>query len=89
MTVYECIEFLKSKEEETVIVSLNGIITTQIEMKKIRLIYEEGYLTLEDVEGLVNQIKFNLHQLRKSTLVKENQILLEFEQLQNVRISVK
>ena len=85
MTIEECIKKIKEKTNQKVEIQLKGIITTQIKIKELEIKYENYNLILKEKSEKENKIEFNMYQLRKASIV-ENQIVLEFEQLQNVYI---
>mgnify|MGYP004555820167 CR=1 FL=1 len=85
MTIEECIKKIKEKTNQKVEIQLKGIITTQIKIKELEINYENYNLILKEKIEKENKIEFNMYQLRKASIV-ENQIVLEFEQLQNVYI---
>ncbi len=85
MTIEECIKKIKEKTNQKVEIQLKGIITTQIKIKELEINYENYNLILKEKSEKENKIEFNMYQLRKASIV-ENQIVLEFEQLQNVYI---
>ena len=85
MTIEKCIKKIKEKTNQKVEIQLKGIITTQIKIKELEIKYENYNLILKEKSEKENKIEFNMYQLRKASIV-ENQIVLEFEQLQNVYI---
>ena len=89
MTTEKLIEFLKLQEKNNLLLSLQGIIITTILIEKMQLLQEEDKLILQNKENQSEMIGFNLSQLMKITKIKENEILLEFDQLQTVIITIK
>ncbi len=85
MTIEEAIEFLKKQEGKDILLNMKGIITTNVKIEKMQLKQEEHELIFENNSF---KIGFNLKQLRKINKVLENEILLEFEQLQDVLITI-
>ncbi len=86
MTIEEAIEFLQKQEGKDILLNTQGIITTNTRIKKMKIKKEEHNLI---IENKTSQIGFNLKQLRKISKVAENEILLEFEQLQDVSITIE
>ena len=86
MKTKELIEFLQKQEEKSVLLKLQGIITSTITIQKMKVKTKGKQLVLESQENEKQQIAFNISQLMKVTPVKENEILLEFDPLQNVTI---
>ena len=94
MLVEEFIKILENEENKNMVLELKGIIETKIEIKQIEIKEKDKYLTIVSKE--TNNIKenkkqkivINLHQLMKITKLKENEFLLEFDQLQEIKIKL-
>lgn len=86
MIVDELIKYLKEQEGNNVILELEGIIETTIMINKIEIQELDKYLTIKSKEDSKQNIKINLHQLMKTNTLNENEILLEFDQLQTIKI---
>lgn len=84
----EFLKYLSMQENKTITFTLKGIIYLKIEIKNVRIKYDENYITIENKEKSVSNIKLNLHQLMKISK-EESQIILEFDQLQSVIITIK
>ena len=92
MSKGEFLEYLSNQENKTVILSLEGIITLKMEIQNVIINYNEDYILLENKNDSSSNIKFNLHQLMKiSKQINEEvcKIVLEFDQLQSVIITIK
>ena len=92
MSKDEFLEYLSNQENKTVILSLEGIITLKMEIQNVIINYNEDYILLENKNDSSSNIKFNLHQLMKiSKQINEEvcKIVLEFDQLQSVIITIK
>lgn len=83
MTKEELIKFLEENTGKKIRLKMKGIITTTIQIEKMKVKYEDSYLCFS------SEVKLNLHQLIKISKIKENEILLEFDQLQNVTIIIE
>lgn len=83
MTKEELIKFLEENTEKKIRLNMEGIITTTIQIEKMKVNYEDSYLCFS------SEVELNLHQLIKISKIKENEILLEFDQLQNVTIIIE
>lgn len=83
MTKEELIKFLEENTEKKIRLNMEGIITTTIQIEKMKVKYEDSYLCFS------SEVELNLHQLIKISKIKENEILLEFDQLQNVTIIIE
>ena len=77
------LELQKFKNQDIKLV-LKGIIETNIELKQIEIDEEDKYLIIKEKND--NKIKINLHQLMKINKLDENSYLLEFDQLQTIKI---
>lgn len=86
MLVENFIKFIKEQENNNITLELKGIIETTIKIKKIDIQELDKYLTIKSKEDANQNIKLNLHQLMKINVVDENEILLEFDQLQTIKI---
>ena len=80
------IKYLKEQEENNVILELEGIIETTIMINKIKIQELDKYLTIKSKEDAKQKIKINLHQLMKINTLNKKEILLEFDQLQTIKI---
>lgn len=89
MTTEKLIEFLQKQEKKDILLNLQGIIITTILIKKMQLAQVENKLILQNEENVEEKIGFNLSQLMRITKMKKNEILLEFDQLQEVTIIIK
>jgi len=85
MTIEEMVKVLREQKEEDIELSLQGIITTDIRIESAKIKVKRNQLFLE---GNLGKIGFNLNQLMKIIPIQENEILLEFDQLQQVRITM-
>ena len=88
MLVDEFIKFLESKENRNIILELNGIIKTTIEIKQIEIKEHDKYLTIQNKENKEQKITINMHQLMKINRLNENEFLLKFDQLQEIKIKL-
>ena len=86
MIVDELIKYLKEQEGNNVILELEGIIETTIMINKIKIQELDKYLTIKSKEDAKQKIKINLHQLMKINTLNKKEILLEFDQLQTIKI---
>ena len=86
MDVNMLIKYLKEQEENNVILELEGIIETTIMINKIKIQELDKYLTIKSKEDAKQKIKINLHQLMKINTLNKKEILLEFDQLQTIKI---
>lgn len=86
MDVNMLIKYLKEQEENNVILELEGIIETTIMINKIKIQELDKYLTIKSKEDAKKKIKINLHQLMKINTLNKKEILLEFDQLQTIKI---
>lgn len=77
------LELQKFKNQDIKLV-LKGIIETNIELKQIEIDEEDKYLIIKEKNDY--KIKINLHQLMKINKLDENSYLLEFDQLQTIKI---
>lgn len=85
MTVDELIKILKEQVGKEILLTLQGIIETTISINKANVRVEEKVLFLENKE---QKVGFNLSQLMKISCIKPNEFFLEFDQLQNVTITI-
>ena len=90
MTINELIKYLDvcKNKDLTLILTLEGIVSMKIKIEKAKIEYDENYIIVENDENNLQKIKFNLHQLMKANKQNEN-IILEFDQLQKVIITIK
>ena len=88
MLVENFIKFIKEQENNNITLELKGIIETTIKIKKTDIQELDKYLTIKSKEDVNQNIKLNLHQLMKINVVDENEILLEFDQLQTIKIKL-
>lgn len=89
MTTEKLIKFLQKQEKKDILLNLQGIITTTIIIKNMKLLQEKNKLLLQNRENIEEIIAFNLSQLMRITNMKPNEILLEFDQLQDVTIMIE
>ena len=86
MLVDKFIEFLKEQENKNIVLELDGIIETTIKINQIEIEETEKFLTIKNKEDVKQNIKINLHQLMRINALNKNEILLEFDQLQTIKI---
>lgn len=86
MLVDKFIEFLKEQENKNIVLELDGIIETTIKINQIEIEETEKFLTIKSKEDVKQNIKINLHQLMRINALNKNEILLEFDQLQTIKI---
>lgn len=84
MLLNELILELKKFKNQDIKLVLKGIIETSIELKQIEIDEEDKYLIIKEKNDY--KIKINLHQLMKINKLDENSYLLEFDQLQTIKI---
>lgn len=89
MTTEKLIKLLQEQEKKDILLNLQGIITTTIIIKNMKLLQEKNKLLLQNRENIEEIIAFNLSQLMRITNRRPNEILLEFDQLQEVTIIIK
>lgn len=77
----EIMRFLLQQQGNNMILDLEGIISGIIEIESLKITRKKRYLFL-------NNIGLNLNQLMRISMVNKNEILLEFDQLQNVKIKI-
>lgn len=80
------VKYIKEQEGNNVILELEGIIETTIMINKIEIKESDKYLTIKSKEDAKQKIKINLHQLMKINTLNKKEILLEFDQLQTIKI---
>ena len=80
------VKYIKEQEGNNVILELEGIIETTIMINKIEIQELDKYLTIKSKEDAKQKIKINLHQLMKINTLNKKEILLEFDQLQTIKI---
>ncbi len=86
MTIGELMEFLQEQKGKDIVLNLQGIIMTTIQIRQMQIQQQECNLFLEnDME----KIGFNLNQLMKISKISANEILLEFDQLQSVMVTIE
>lgn len=85
MTIEEFVKILKIQNGKDTELRLQGIIDTNIKIESVQIRLEENKLFLENDFA---KIGLNLNQLMKINQIRENEILLEFDQLQNVMIRI-
>jgi len=86
MDVNMLVKYIKEQEGNNVILELEGIIETTIMINKIEIKESDKYLTIKSKEDAKQKIKINLHQLMKINTLNKKEILLEFDQLQTIKI---
>lgn len=84
MLLEDLIKELKRFDDKDIKIELSGIIETNIELKQIDIDEKDKYLIIKEKQD--NKIKINLHQLMKINKLDENSYLLEFDQLQTIKI---
>lgn len=89
MLIEELMGFLQTQKGQVIEVILQGIIIANVFIENMQARQEEKSLILENKKNLEISIGFNLKQLMKITKLQENEILLEFDQLQNAIIKTK
>lgn len=89
MTTEKLIEFLQTHEKKDILLNLQGIIITKMVIEKMQLMQKEKQLLLLNKENEEQSMGFNLSQLMRITKIMENEILLEFDQLQSVTIKIE
>lgn len=88
MLVDEFIKFLENQENRNIILELNGIIKTTIKIKHIEIKKYDKYLSIQSKEDKEQKITINMHQLMKINKLNEDEFLLEFDQLQEIKIKL-
>ena len=89
MLTEELIEFLHKRKGQVTEVILQGIVIANIIIENMQARQEEKNLLLENKKNLKINVGFNLKQLMKITKLQEDEILLEFDQLQSAIIKTK
>lgn len=89
MLTEELIEFLHKRKGQVAEVILQGIVIANIIIENMQARQEEKNLLLENKKNLKINVGFNLKQLMKITKLQEDEILLEFDQLQSAIIKTK
>ena len=84
----ELIDFLQHQNKKDILLKMQGIITTSMIIEKCQTRQENNQLVLESTINSNKKVGLNLSQLMKITQTKINEILLEFDQLQQVIISL-
>ena len=85
----ELIEILRKHNKKDILLCLNGIIATKILIKNIKILQKNNYLIIENRQNRKIKIGLNLRQLMKIRKTKINELELQFDQLQQVIISLK
>ncbi len=88
MITKELIQFLQKQEGKDIILILQGIIIANILIEYIQIKQEDKNLIIENKVDTNVSIGFNLSQLMKITIIQENEVLLEFDQLQKITIKI-
>lgn len=88
MTTEEFIKYLEKQLNKNAVLELEGIIETKIKLKEIEIKNIEKSLILQSKKIKEQKVVLNLHQLMKITMLEQNTILLEFDQLQTVKIKL-
>ena len=88
MSTEEFIKYLEKHTNKNVVLELKGIIETKIKIENIEIKNIEKFLTLQSEKIKEQKVVLNLHQLMKITMLEQNTILLEFDQLQTVKIKL-
>lgn len=88
MSTEEFIKYLEKHTNKNVVLELKGIIETKIKIENIEIKNIEKFLTLQSEKIKDQKVVLNLHQLMKITMLEQNTILLEFDQLQTVKIKL-
>lgn len=89
MTTNELVKFLQKQQERNILLNLQGIVITNLTIYQMHVKKKENKLLLENKKNTKNKIGFNLSQLMKITKIKENEILLEFDPIQKVSITIE
>ncbi len=87
ISIDQLIKLFEEHKGQKTIIEINGIISTKIIIEKINAQIEDGYIIIEEVEDKEQKIKLNMHQLMKVIEMEKDVVLLEFDQLQNVKIT--
>ncbi len=85
----ELIDILRKHNRKNIVLCLNGIIATDILIENIQIIQKKNYLIIENRKNRKIKIGLNLRQLMKIRKTKINELELQFDQLQQVIISLK
>lgn len=89
MSIEELTKLLQGQEGNNILLELQGIVTTTINIVKMKISHEKNFLFLENKEDNRERVGFNLSQLMRIHKIEKNKILLEFDQLQNAMITIK
>ena len=84
MTIDEMIKFLQQQEGKNILLILQGIIITEIQVQQMKIKRQKNQLFFISKDN--NKIGINLSQLMKITRKNENECFLEFDPLQNILI---
>lgn len=87
MVVDELVKILEEQKGKDIVLDLKGIVETVITIGKMQISVKDNMLFFENEEK-AQRVGFNLNQLMKISKIKSNEILLEFDQLQSVTISI-
>ena len=87
MTIEDLIKILQKQEEKNITLELEGIIITKILIEKMKISLKKHNLFFESKIERKTKLGINLNQLMKISKIKDNEILLEFDQLQSLKIS--
>ena len=87
MVVDELVKILEEQKGKDIVLDLKGIVETVITIGKMQISVKDNMLFFENEEK-AQKVGFNLNQLMKISKIKSNEILLEFDQLQSVTISI-
>lgn len=85
ITIDELMDNLNSKNIE---LYCKGIITTNIKIKKIKIIKTEDYLEFYSNNTKDENVKINLHQIMKIIKISSNIYNIQFDGLQTINILV-
>lgn len=88
MSTEEFMKYLEKQTNKNVVLELKGIIETKIKIEDIEIKNIEKFLTLQSKKIKEQKVVLNLHQLMKITMLEQNTILFEFDQLQTVKIKL-
>ena len=89
MIIENLIEFLQKKEGSNVILNIEGIVSTVIIIQQMHITQVGKKLCIESKKNSLIKVNLALTQLMKISQITENEVLLEFDYLQNVTIIFK
>ncbi|MBE5821763.1 MAG: hypothetical protein E7311_04150 [Clostridiales bacterium] len=89
MKIEELIKYLQNNQGKKYILVLEGIINTNIIINMSKIEFNNMYLLINNSENEKEKIILNLHQLIRFNMIEKNTIVLEFDQLQTVYITIK